>query len=139
MWAVINSNDFGRFGNYSAGSNSNFGVVDIISKTTIDFLRVRGSITYNVTVHIHTNKQHTQYIHNHTSIPTVVVSLMIHENIYVVLYMYMYMCISVYVCAGVSGHMDFWTYGRMDMCMCMCVVLCCLVVCCLVRTRQMVN
>ena len=32
MWALINSNDFGRLENYLADSNSNFGVVDVMSK-----------------------------------------------------------------------------------------------------------
>ena len=30
VWTLINSNDFGRFGNYLADSNSNFVVVEII-------------------------------------------------------------------------------------------------------------
>ena len=44
------SNDFGRFGNYLADSYSNFSVAEIISKK-FDFLCLRDSITYNVTVH----------------------------------------------------------------------------------------
>ena len=60
---------------------------------------------------------------HHTSIPTVVVSLMIHDN------MYVYAHVLVYA----------YGYGYIDMCICMCVVLCCLVLCCLVRTRQMVR
>ena len=95
--APVNSNDFGRFVSYVADSNWNFGVVEIISKKPFDFLCVRGSITYNVTVrahvlwpvftHVlircrHTADRHTQTTFtvqtHHTSIPTVVVSLMIH-------------------------------------------------------------
>ena len=40
--AEINSNDFERFGNYLADSNSNFVVVEITSKKQFDFLSVFG-------------------------------------------------------------------------------------------------
>ena len=77
MFALITSNDVGRFWNYLADSNSNFVVVDFISKTKqSDFLCVRGSITYNVTVHLHVlwpvfaraliSCRHTANRHTHT-------------------------------------------------------------------------
>ena len=165
------------FWNYFVDSNSNFLVVQIISKKTICFLCVRSSFTYNVTVHVHvlwlvfanvlircrdTADTHTQTTYtaqtNHTSIPTVVVSLMIHDNFLskyvqmykcykctnvqmykctnVQMYMYMYMykctctctCTCIYVYIYIYGHMYIWIY----VCVCVCLVLCFVVLCCAV-------
>ena len=64
----------------------------LFQKTNSMFLCVRGSIIHNVTVHVHvligcshTAESHTNNIHStdYTSIPTVVVSLMIYRNIHV--------------------------------------------------------
>ena len=123
MRALLNSNNFGRYGNYFADSNSNFVVVDTISKKKNVFLCVRGSITYNATVDVHVlwlvfthvlircrhTDRHTNNIHS--IIPTVVVSLLTHDNMYVYIYMYMYRCMYM------DMDMDIWMYGFMDMCM----------------------
>ena len=81
----FNSNNFCRFGNCLADSNSNFFVEEIVSKKGFDFLCVRNSLTYNVTVHVHvlwlvfthllirciytvdTHKQHTAQTHHTTN------------------------------------------------------------------------
>ena len=94
-------------------SNSNFGVVDIIlkkKKNDPNWLCVRGSITCSVTVHLHVlwlvfthvlircrhTKTYTVQTH-HASIPTVVVSLLVHDNMYVYIYIYIYVCVHVHV------------------------------------------
>ena len=85
MPTEINSNDFGRFGNYLADSHSNFVVVEIFSSNQFDFLCVRGSNTYKVTVHVHVL---WPVCTHHTFFPTVIVSLMIHDNIRVVFFFF---------------------------------------------------
>ena len=53
MRPEIISNDFGRFGNLLADSNSSFGVVENSNFNDSNFWCVRGSSTHNVTVHVH--------------------------------------------------------------------------------------
>ena len=53
MRPEIHSNDFGRLCIYIVDSNSNFVVVEIISKKQFVFLCVRSPFTYNVTLHVH--------------------------------------------------------------------------------------
>ena len=87
----------------AADSNSNFGVLDFLSKSQFDFLCVRVSLTHNVTAHVHvfwlvcihvlircrhTADRHTQTTYavqaDHASIATAVVSLMTHSNLLIV-------------------------------------------------------
>ena len=114
---------------------------NLLSKKRFDFLCVRSSITHNVAVHVHvlwlvfthglircrhsadkyTQTTYTAQTH-HTSIPTVVVSLMVHVHMYVNMCMYMYMCLYVYLCV----------YNEyVSMCVCKCVKMRLCVVCCL--------
>ena len=63
---------------------------------------------------------------HHTSIPTVIVSLMIHDNMYVYMFLCMYMCVYVFL----------WVYKSI------CVYVCVYVLCVFFvffRTRKMVN
>ena len=90
-----------------------FVVVENVSKKQFDFLCVRGSTTYSVTVHVHVL---WPVCTHHTFIPTVVVSLMIHDNMYIYVYVYVNMCVYAYLCV-------YNVY--VCMCVCVCVVCCC--------------
>ena len=80
MRAETNSNDFGGFWNQLADSNWIFFVAKIIFLNDSNFWCVQSSITHTVAVHVHV----LWPVCTHTiSIPNVVVSVTIHDNIYI--------------------------------------------------------
>ena len=88
-----NSNDFVFFWNYLPDSNSIFVVADFFFFERFDFLRVQSSITCNEICHVHVLWR--VCTHPHNSISNVVVSVTIHDNIYMYKYIYIYMYMDV--------------------------------------------
>ena len=134
----INSNDFSRFGIIYQIRIRILASWKLFQKTQFDFFVCSGfdHIQCDCTcacavaclhtcvdqMQTHSRQTHTQTTYTaqtrHTSIPTVVVSLMIDDNMYENLYMYMIIC--VYMCMYMCI-----MYMCMSVCMCMCVFMCC--------------
>ena len=72
-----------------------------------------------------TQTTHTVQTHR-TSIPTVVASMMIHDNMLGVKYMLMYIYMYMYMYMCVDMDTRSWIYGHVYVCMCMCL---CMYIC----------